>query len=137
MYNDKQQQAVILKGIAHQILNMNMPSIGELVKLLRQFNFDVNYGDKYVVLTTQPEGNLGWKRTPFKHSSSRVNYYMIVCETQSCAEDIAKRCATIYANDISMDYDKVTNICDNSDYICSQYTCNGRTWTVIKNPSWM
>ena len=36
-YN-KQQQAVILKGIAQQILSMNVPSFDEVDKLLQQFN---------------------------------------------------------------------------------------------------
>lgn len=34
MNNNKQQQAIILKGIAHQILNMNVPTMEELEKLL-------------------------------------------------------------------------------------------------------
>jgi hypothetical protein len=36
-YN-KQQQAVILKGIAQQILSMNVPSFDEVDKLFQQFN---------------------------------------------------------------------------------------------------
>lgn len=36
-YN-QQQQAVILKGIAQQILSMNVPSFDEVDKLFQQFN---------------------------------------------------------------------------------------------------
>ena len=38
MNNNKQQQAIILKGIAHQISNMNVPTMEELEKLLNQFD---------------------------------------------------------------------------------------------------
>ncbi len=37
IYN-KQQQAIILKGIAQQILSMNVPTFNEVDKLLKEFN---------------------------------------------------------------------------------------------------
>mgnify|MGYP007011421825 CR=1 FL=1 len=40
MNNNKQQQAIILKGIAHQILNMNVPTNGRVRKIIKSIWFD-------------------------------------------------------------------------------------------------
>ena len=45
-YN-KQQQAVILKGIAQQILSMNIPSFDEVDKLLGEFGKCIDDKDSY------------------------------------------------------------------------------------------
>jgi hypothetical protein len=45
-YN-KQQQAVILKGIAQQILSMNVPSFDEVDKLFQMFEKTIEDKDTY------------------------------------------------------------------------------------------
>jgi len=45
-YN-KQQQAVILKGIAQQILSMNIPSFEVVDKLFREFGKTIDDSDTY------------------------------------------------------------------------------------------
>ena len=45
-YN-QQQQAVILKGIAQQILSMNVPSFNQAEKLFREFGIDFEGNELY------------------------------------------------------------------------------------------
>ena len=46
-YN-KQQQAVILKGIANQLLSMNLPSFEEANKLFKSFDVNLIYEENEI-----------------------------------------------------------------------------------------
>jgi acetate kinase len=45
--HNKQQQAVILKGIAQQILQMNVPTFNEVSKLFEMFEKTIDDSDTY------------------------------------------------------------------------------------------
>lgn len=155
MYNDKQQQAVILKGIAHQILNMNMPSVGELIKLLRQFGFtECQTTPKYIVLTCTDEvQGTNWIETPFvdRFSATKLRYCKF--ESLKAANEIAFMNAKSYASEVAKVDKELSTITENAIYASSYgyhdnyhdaydvikycYVCNGRWWAVIENPSWI
>lgn len=138
MYNDKQQQAVILKGIAHQLLDMNMPSVNELNILLRVFN--LVSANKIIVLTNSGMDD-SFTRLPFIEPHTRVSLYQKEFSSKKPAIMYCKAAAIEFKNRVKLPVDFNSHYADFYVYgkgsitYCSE--CNGRWWAVIENPSWM
>lgn len=141
--NNNKQQAVILKGIAQQILSMNMPSINELTKLLKEFDL-VDKLPNILVLTTTPQGDKSvFTELPFQ-DNVRMNYYCNSFYNIESAKSFAENQVNIYSK--SSKQNSIVIIDDNYTYnlmvrfggiIHYVYKCNGREWMIWENPNWL
>ncbi len=123
-----QQTAIILKGIASQLLSMNVPSIEELDKLLNQFDMSLktNQKDLYIVITSHPVTKSRYIELPFVDSYHMTMYYTKF----STFED-----ALLFAKHEAEEWGKSTGY--PAERVGDTYRKNGRTWKVISNPSWI
>ena len=139
MNNNRQQQAVILKGIAHQILNMNVPSIKELNKLLSEFNLIQNV----VVLTTSPQSESIYTELPFVDKAN-LNYFIKRFSNLEEAYKFAKNEATLFNSKVNICINKIVDNTHISSLmsiyggnILCIYECNGREWIIWDSPNWI
>lgn len=145
MHNyNKQQEAVILKGIALQIMNMNMPSVSELKKLLDSFDIQVNNTEKHILLTSQPiNEKIKWIRFPVRWApgcNSPVDIYYALRSDCSEAIEMAEEMARKFSNQCGYIYIYERNdkfIDSRFGEVIRCYECNGRYWVVIRNPYWI
>lgn len=139
MNNNRQQQAVILKGIAHQILNMNVPSIKELNKLLSEFNLIQNV----VVLTTSPQSESIYTELPFVDKLN-LNYFIKRFSNLEEADEFAENEADLFNSKVNFCINKIVD----NKYISNLmsmyggnifciYECNGREWIIWDSPNWI
>lgn len=143
MNNNKQQQAIILKGIAHQILNMNVPTMEELEKLLNQFDL-ISSAKKFVVLTASPQGLDSYIELPFVDKKSNGNYFIAKFNSLNEAILFADKQSSIFSNKCTYGVHKVVdaNLFESFEtkyggILHAIYKCNGREWMVWKNPNFL
>lgn len=143
MNNNKQQQAIILKGIAHQILNMNVPTMEELEKLLNQFDL-ISSAKKFVVLTASPQGLDSYIEVPFVDKKSNGNYFIAKFSSLNEATLFADKQSSIFSSKCTYDATKVVdaNLFESFEVkyggiLHAIYKCNGREWMVWENPNFL
>lgn len=142
MYNDnKQQQAVILKGIASQILSMNMPSIAEVNKLLSLFGLGKLEPYQFYIITNHddPKINLGelFEETVIREIGTGIHLKVSKPMSENNAITICRNNLNAYANRVELPKDLHSKYADyyiNKDkesiHLC--YECNGRWWATVK-----
>ena len=138
-YN-KQQQSIILKGIAQNILQMSVPTFDELNSQLRNFEYCILTLDEafpeeesfYVI----HEGNS--PRGPLK-AIIGGKYFIAKFNSKEEAIFFAKKeCTDIYGDksycSVQLMTSSYTN--DNSTFITG-WEANGRHWEVHSRPEWL
>lgn len=143
MNNNKQQQAIILKGIAHQILNMNVPTMEELEKLLNQFDL-ISSAKKFIVLTVSPQDIDFYIEMPFVDKKTSCNYFIAKFSSLNEATLFADKQSSIFSNKCTYDAYKVVdaNLFESFEVkyggiLHAIYKCNGREWMVWENPNFL
>lgn len=128
-YN-KQQQAVILKGIAQQILSMNVPTFEEVNKLFQEFGTSVLHSTQpiYVVMTASPQQTDKYIEFPFTDRFYNNTYCAIFYDSASAISFTEMECEL---------YSKSINFSIAVKKQGSTTSCNGRTWTIVTNPEWL
>lgn len=140
-YN-QQQQAVILKGIAQQILSMNVPSFNQAEKLFKEFGIGIEKSFTHIVFckglySIERNGNYNYIMLPFGEG---ISY--LPCYSEEEAIKIAESDCNEWGKSLSGELAKVKKTTESQklsmkDTFITGFDKNGRYWEVHKRPNWL
>lgn len=139
-YN-KQQQSIILKGIAQNILQMSVPTFNELNLQLRNFEhciltLDEAFPEEGQSFYVVHEGNSN--RRPLK-AIIGGKYFIAKFATKEEATAFAcKECTDIYGDKSYCTVQTmVASHSNDASTFITGYSANGRYWEVHTKPTWL
>ena len=137
-YN-QQQQAVILKGIAQQILSMNVPTFNQAEKLFNEFGINIENSFTHIVLcmglySIEKVGNYNYIMLPFEGG---ISY--LPCFSEEEAIKLAESNCNDWGKSLleKLAESKKSRKLSMEDTFITGFEKNGRYWEVHKRPNWL
>lgn len=141
----------MLKGIAQNLLQMNVPKIDNLKEMLKEFDLFIlnsealdvlhkeSFRNDYTVfcsgLFSIEKGNIGFTMLPFRKGLSFKKFDNI-----EDAKDVAKTCCKFWGLSLNLPVSEIKqyriNVSMAETFICG-YEKNGRYWEVHYTPNWL